>query len=257
MADERLVRGLVQFGLSEQEALIYLAGLRLGPTTVQKLARAAGIKRTTGYSLLEGLQAKGLFTIEHHGFKRSFVAESPENLQRMFEARELHFKELLPAFSALHRLKEGESTISLFNGIERIKEVYESLLRDVRADEDYMIVSSMQNWYDLAPEFFEDFTWRRAELSKKLRFRIRLLLQDSPIARRHKKIERELNETIRFLPKKTVLTTNLVIIPKKVVIHQLVPPINAMIIENPNVVRMHREMFEIMWTSLEEPQSKK
>jgi hypothetical protein len=79
-----------------------------------------------------------------------------------------------------------------------------------------------------------------------------MLTQPSEVATRHKKHERAYNESIRFLPPGTKLTTNLVIIPKRVVIHQLVPPVFAMIIENPSIIRLHREQFEIMWNALPE-----
>ena len=108
----------------------------------------------------------------------------------------------------------------------------------------------MQRWYDLDSAYFEDFTRRRAALSRRLRFRIRLLVEDSPVARKHREMQAELSETIRFLPKETGLTTNLVIIPKKVVVHQLVAPVHAMVIENSHLVKMHREQFEIMWRAL-------
>ena len=54
----------------------------------------------------------------------------------------------------------------------------------------------------------------------------------------------------KILPKNTTLTTNLVIIPKKVFIHQLVPPVMGIVIENKSIIQMHREMFEIMWKSV-------
>jgi hypothetical protein len=42
-----------------------------------------------------------------------------------------------------------------------------------------------------------------------------------------------------------------VIIPKKVVIHQITDPIFAIVLENKNIVQMHREQFEIMWKAVE------
>ena len=47
-------------GLSETEAKIYLAALELGQTSVSRIARKSGIKRTTIYLSLENLMEKGL-----------------------------------------------------------------------------------------------------------------------------------------------------------------------------------------------------
>ena len=42
----------------------------------------------------------------------------------------------------------------------------------------------------------------------------------------------------------------MVITPKKVVIHQLNDPIIAIVIENKNISKMNKEMFEIIWDSI-------
>ena len=250
MANDKLLRALEDLGLSDGEARVYLAALTLGSASVVALARSAGLKRTTVYSIIDSLRSKGLIVPEMKGLRKVFAPEHPEKLGAMIEARRLSFQNLLPEFSAIYSLPTGESSIRFYQGLEETKEVYEGLLRDIRPGDDYMILSVMGKWYALDPDFFQSFTERRAALSRKLGFRIRLMVQDAPIARAHKKIQRELNETIKILPKSTSLTTNLVIIPKKVVIHQVVPPISALVIDNPHVVRMHQEMFELMWNSL-------
>lgn len=84
----------------------------------------------------------------------------------------------------------------------------------------------------------------------KLDIRIRSILQDSPEARRHKEFEKNYNEAIKILPKDSRLTTNMVIMPKRVVIHQLAPPISAIVIETKSIINMHKELFEIVWMAI-------
>lgn len=244
------ISALCEFGLSENEARVYLAALTLGASSVQRIAKLSEVKRTTVYSIIEALKVHGLVHEELKGFKRVFVAEHPQALDKVLSARRKLLDELLPEFSALYNLKSGEDTIRFYEGIDEVKRVYEGLLEDIRPKEDYMVLSAMKSWYDLDPDYFERFTLRRGELSRRLDFRIRLLLQDTPITQRHKKMERTYNEQIKILPKTVSLTTNVVIIPRKVVIHQLVPPIHAMVIHNSNIVRLHRETFELLWSTL-------
>lgn len=248
--DRQHIRTLSELGLSENEARVYLAALMLGPTSVLRIAKTAGLKRTTVYPLLESLRRAGLVHEELRGFKKVFVAENPRELESMLEARRRTLQDALPELSALYNLKSGDDTIRFFEGIEATKSIYESLLADIRPNEDYMVYSAMTAWYNLDPEYLEKFTLRRGELSRRLGFRIRLLLQDSPITRRHKKNEKTYNEKIKILPSSVSLTTNVVVIPRKGVIHQLVPPIHAMVIHNPNVIRLHRETFELLWNLL-------
>lgn len=248
MQKKQMLSTLVDLGLTKNEAVIYVNALSLGQTTILKLARAAEMKRTSVYSIIDSLQQKGLISIEQRGFKQWFVAEPPEKLETILEARRNKLKTVLPEFSALYHVKGGESTIHYYEGLESVKSVYEGLIRDIRPREDYLILADLRLWLHLDEDFFMDFIRRRA----KLNINIRMLTQDSAVAREHKRLQKNYHETIKILPKGTTLTTNLVIIPKKVVIHQLVPPIFAMVIENKNVIQMHREQFEIMWQSISE-----
>ena len=59
MLPHKLQSVLVRVGLSENEARVYLSAASLGPSTVQKITGAAGVKRTTGYSVLESLKSRG------------------------------------------------------------------------------------------------------------------------------------------------------------------------------------------------------
>lgn len=246
MYDAKLIETLREMGLTEHEAQVYFASLSLGPTTILHIAQSAEVKRTTVYSVIESLKLKGLMSIEVKGLKKLFSAAAPEKLESILESRKERFRDLLPEFSALYNLKGGESFIKYYEGLESVKSVYESLIKDIKPHEDYLVISDQQKWQDADKEYFLDFTRRRA----KLPINIRLLLQDSQAARDAKKFEKNYNEKVKILPAGTNLTTNLVVTPQRALIHQLVPPILGIVIENKSVIQMHKEMFEIIWKSL-------
>lgn len=243
MKTDKLSKILIDLGLSENEAKVYLAAMALGPSSISKIAQSAGVKRTTVYFVIESLKQIGLINIEMKGWKKLFVAEKPEKLKIILENKKKELAKALPEFTSLYNLKESGSFIKFYEGVESIKSIYEGLIRDIRTGEDYMILSDMKQWVSLDKKYFMDFTMRRA----KLNINIRLLLQDSSVARETKKYEKIYNEKVKILPKDTNLTTNMIIIPKRLVIQQLVPPVTAMVIENEHIIRMHREMYEIMW----------
>lgn len=184
--------------------------------------------------------------MEIRGFKQLFVAEDPDNLELVLEEKRKKLKFAMPDLSALFNLKGGEGKIKYYEGLDAVKSVYEGLLKDIRPHEDYLVVGDQSMWYKLDSDYFRNFIERRA----KLNINIRLLFQDSTIAREHKKIEKNFNEKVKILPAETKLSTNLVIIPKKIVIHQLTQPVMAIVIENKSVIQMHRELFEIIWRSV-------
>lgn len=246
MANKKLLQVLLHAGLTEKESAVYITVLALGPSTVLNISRYSKIKRTTVYAILELLKQKGLINIVIDGFKRLYFAESPEKISSILESRKKEFESSLPEFMALYNFKAGESSIKFYEGVEAVKTVYEGLLRNVQSGDDYLIFGDDTEWFNIDKEYFENFIERRS----KLNIKIRTLLQDSSEARRHKMFEKNFNETIKILPKDTTLSTNLVITPQKVVIHQLTPPVSAIVIETKSIIQMHREMFEIVWKSI-------
>lgn len=250
MQKTTLLHTLSDLGLSEKEAEVYLASLALGSSSILQIARTCGIKRTTIYSLVESLKQKGLLTAEIRGFKQYFVAEHPEKLELLLEEKRQKLTQTLPELTALYNLKGTEGVIKYYEGLPAIKSIYENLLKEMRPHEDYLVMSKPDDWVKWDEEFFINFLFRRGELARGIDVRIRSLLQHTPRAEKMKIEQERCFQTIKFLPKGTNLSTNLVITPRKVVIHQLSPPIMAMVIENPSIVQMHKEMFEIMWQSI-------
>lgn len=246
MKNNKLTDLLLNLGLSENEALVYLANLSLGPSTILKIAQSAGVKRTTVYSVMESLKQLGLARLDIRGFKQLYVAESPERLESMLSLRREELGKSLPELMALYNLKGGESFVRYYEGIEACKTVYENIIKEAKYGDDLLVVSDQETWYNQDPEYFNNFLERRSKVGLK----VRKLLQDSPAIHEHGWGTPRFNEQIKILPAGTRLTTNMFVVPNKVVIHQIVPPILAIEIENNSVVRMNKEMFEIMWRSI-------
>lgn len=247
MKKDNYLNILSDFGLSSNEARVYFACLTLGPSTILRISKEAAIKRTTVYSVVEDLKHKGLITIQVKGFKRLFVAENPRKLAHILQTKKDRLQAILPEFQALYNLKGGESFIKYYEGIESVKTAYDKMLADVRPHQDYLVVGDSKQWLALDPDFFEKFIERRA----KLNIRIRLLLVDSKESRRYKKYEKNYNMRVKILPKRKNLTTNFIAIPSRILFHNLTPPVSVITIDNPNVVNTHKELFEIIWSTLE------
>lgn len=239
---------LIDLGLSENESLVYLAALSLGPCKVSDIARISGIKRTTVYFVIDSLKESGLMFIEHKGFKKLFVAEDPERLEKILEKKRSNLFSILPDLSTMHNLKGKSSSVKTYEGIEAVKSAYEDLLKEMKVHEEYLAVSDMKKWYGQDPDYFKNFIERRA----KMNINVRLLLQDSDIARGQKSKEINYNEKIKILPFGTNLTTNLVITEDKALVHQLDEPVMAIVVSNRSVINMYKEFFEIMWKVLAE-----
>ena len=244
MNADHLKKILVDSGLSENEAKVYLFALSLGPTTILKISKAAEIKRTTIYSVIESLKKKGLISLQIKGFKKLYTASNPQKLNKIMEAKQQKLKQKLPEFMAVYNFTGSESFIKYYEGLEAVKSIYEDLISDIKTGQDYYVISNTSQWYEIDPHFFKNFLKKRG----KLNIKVKMLLQDSLYTRKYLK-SKQPNEQIKILPKGTDLNTNLVITPQKVVIQQLNPPIMAMVIENKSIIKMHSELFQILWAS--------
>src|SRR4051812_8491190 len=95
---ENLIKTLTDFGLSDKEALVYLTSLELGSSSVLKISKLSGLKRPTVYLIVDSLITKGLMSIEVKGFKKQYVAESPDRLEAIFNERKHELMKNLPYF---------------------------------------------------------------------------------------------------------------------------------------------------------------
>jgi len=81
------VRDIQQLGLTEKEAKVYLTSLRLGPTSMQILAKKAKVDRGTAYHIAMTLEEKGLFKQWVNGKRPLFGVTSPAQLYGYVEEK--------------------------------------------------------------------------------------------------------------------------------------------------------------------------
>ena len=84
---------LRKLGLKEKEVQVYLTGLELGPSSVQKIAKKAKITRPTTYEIIKTLEKKGLFIETKQKKKRLFVAQSPERILGILKIKKREIEE--------------------------------------------------------------------------------------------------------------------------------------------------------------------
>jgi len=246
MPQNRLINSLKDLGLTENEAQVYYASLSLGPSTILKIARAADLKRTTVYSVVEALKKIGLITIQFKGIKQLFAAESPDKLESMLETKKQELKNNLPELQSLYNLKGGESLIKYYEGLESVKTVYETILKEVKPKDEYRVISDTEKWMSVDPEYYQNFLERRA----KKNIQSKIITKKSPTTLKFNKYSANYKMEQKFMPEKVAMTVNQIILPNKLILHQFIPPVMAIVIENKSIIRAHQETFDLLWQSL-------
>ncbi|MBI4160382.1 MAG: hypothetical protein HY506_00550 [Candidatus Yanofskybacteria bacterium] len=165
MAYEKELKNL---GLTDKEALVYLASLELGAETVQNIAKKAGINRATAYLQIESLKERGLMSEFEKGKKTFFVAESPEQLSRLLNIweKELEFKKaevnrILPALQNIFAGAGERPKVRFLEGLEGAR----TLQADFLSVKDKKIESfvNLDKLFEVFPEHEREYSKNRIE----------------------------------------------------------------------------------------------
>lgn len=240
-----LTRRLEEIGLTEKEAKVYLTALRLGPANVLKLAAGAKLSRTSLYPVLESLRESGLMTTSISGMKRLFAAEPPSRLEAIIDAKRALVHSILPDLEATRKLTSAGDRIKEYSGRQAVRTAYEELLAGTRPHDDYFVCTELEKWMSLDPGFFTEFRKQRDRMLLNLQF----LVTDSATTRAFKEASKGRAE-VRMLPKGSVLETNVVIVPQRVLIHRLTNPVSAVVLTDPSIVALHRQFHQLIWNGL-------
>ena len=122
---DEILRELMQLGLSEKEAAVYVASLELGPAPVQDISHKSRVNRATTYVMIESLSSRGLMSTFVKGKKRFYVPEAPSRLKtilgdkkREIEERENELQKVMPMLAALYNVEGAKPQIRYLEGME-------------------------------------------------------------------------------------------------------------------------------------------
>lgn len=124
-----LIQKLIDAGLEEKEAILYIAILELGEATIAKISQKSNIKRSTVYDTLEKLKKIGMISQTSKGKRPIFLAENPEKLIDTLENKKRTLQESMPELLSVMNLLDKKPKIRYFEGISGVKEVFEDTLR--------------------------------------------------------------------------------------------------------------------------------
>ena len=172
--NDRIKKFLVDIGLSEKEAMIYLALLSVESSSVIDLSKATGINRTTLYPILEDLLQKKLILEVQHDKKVRFQAESPERIETFIHNRKNQLEEqekvlgdVIPQMRGLLRQSGEKPVVKIYEGREGI-------LHSI--DEHYEVAENETEEYLIYPRGAIKglFSPKEQEQAKKMRLRRRV-----------------------------------------------------------------------------------
>lgn len=254
----RISKKLEDIGLSDKEALVYVASLELGPAPAQQIAQQAGIKRATTYVMIESLTKRGLMSSVEEGKKTLFFSEDPDNLLRVVQREREELKEreelvgkLVLELNKIYKTTGERPVVRFFDGIEGIKTIRGEYLKASK-DVVYGVMShdEMQHHFPNQKTEVTDVRVKRHISSKMIYTR-----KDGPVE--NATDPSQLREA-RFVPHEFLGDgADITIYSDKVSLLSLKGKPSGVLIENKQIAQYLRRLFELAWKGLESTEMSK
>ncbi|MDI6733984.1 MAG: helix-turn-helix domain-containing protein [Patescibacteria group bacterium] len=234
---------LKQFGLNQKEASVYLAVLELGQSSVQKIARKAGIARSTTYEILESLKNKALvYSLQKHNVL-NYGTEEPKKLSDFAKERAKLLEHALPEFTALYGKAKTRPTVRFYQGKEGARIMLEEILKEAK---ELKAFSSADDLFTVLDEVFPEFVKKRI----KAKIPIKVILRESPKARERQRLGPQELREVRIIPVKYEYHGLTFMWKNKIAMFSLKADLVMVLIESEELAQMQSAMFNVIWDSL-------
>lgn len=244
----QIIESLQSLGLNEKEAKVYTSLLGLGRASAYSVSEKSGLKKPTTYVILGDLIEKGLVLKVPRVRKQLFVAKSPDEFFALAEERLSLAKKALPELMAMALGKRPKMRSLFYEGIHGVRQALWYRLREMRGQQFVGFYASPHE----AEKEFEDLSveWNNELL--KQRVTIRGIVPDHPSLTEWRSRDSKYGHTMRIIPFERYSATNSIEVGDTFVRILAFRDLQAIIIENPDVARTVRQIFEMVWRSLPE-----
>ncbi|OHA76333.1 MAG: hypothetical protein A3H01_01210, partial [Candidatus Wildermuthbacteria bacterium RIFCSPLOWO2_12_FULL_40_9] len=164
---------LIEFGLSEKEAKVYLALLELEVAAVSEVSKTANINRSTAYVVLESLKKKGLVSTSADEKVQRYVAVSPDlllseaqNKAKRSEEIKDKINNIIPDLRALHKDTKEKPTVKVYEGKDGLIAAFEESLHN--KEKIMRASSSPGNIAKIIPNYLLQYVHKRMRLGIKM-----------------------------------------------------------------------------------------
>lgn len=235
---------LQELGLSEQEATIYIATLKLGSSKASAIASEAGIKRTTVYHELKSLAQKGFVIVQFVGKERCYRAQPPRKLANYYKGKLQSFEKIIPQLAELERKHAQIVGIRFIETVAELRHFYDDILVEY-ANDQYFVIGDAAGWEGMAPTFFPQYRLRRAAAN----IRTKLLLTST--SQPFNPTDPALLRSVKYLPSGYRFKSTMDIFDDKILIVSPELTSLAVVIEVAAMTDIFKTLFQILWDMIE------
>lgn len=239
------INALKTLGLSDKEALVYLSLLEIGEASVVLIARQTKLKRPTIYLLLDSLREKELVLKIPHAKKTIYIAKDPDDFFRESMIRAKNAYDKLSEIKAIQK-KENKISVKYYDGEKGMEEAFFYKIEDLKRTE---IVGFFAKAEKISPEIINiSHRWRNRLNNYDIK--LRGIAPKHETLKEFRKTDDMLGMIFKSVPHNTYSSNCSIDATSLFVRIVLFDANQAIIIENPEIVKTVKEIFEASWKSV-------
>lgn len=239
----RIEESLRNLGLNSKEAKIYVALLELGQTTAYAVAERSGVKRPTTYVVLDELRQKGLALKIPHAKKQLFSAKAPDEFFEEVEERLRVARRALPELLSLTSGTNKPKTL-YFEGDKGVEDFLNYGLEKVAGNEFVGFYAHAEGISKNLLTIINDYNDRL----KRKNIGIRGIAPEHPTLAYYRERDKAYGRNMKIVPYDTY-SANISIDIGPTFVRIFAPKdMQGVIIENPDIARTIKQIFEMVWS---------
>jgi sugar-specific transcriptional regulator TrmB len=127
-----MLQELIEYGLSNREANVYIVCLKTGKATANRISELADLARSTTYEVLERLKTMGLISTIVVDNKTQFIASNPETLLTSLKEKQQSIKDVLPELKEIYKKVGDRPYAEVFQGKIAIIKLLDEILETAK-----------------------------------------------------------------------------------------------------------------------------
>lgn len=241
---------LIKFGLDAPSSEIYSLLINQGELSVSDIIRGTEFSRTTIHGSLNLLIDKDLIEYKKEGRNAFYNAKDPSKLNSLLEDQKLEFnkltdeyKNVINSLAGTFNITNKKPGIKFYEGLDELAELFETKYKTKETIYTYVNRDSLLLTNKKILE-------QHIKAIEKYDVKEKIIAADTPSSRKIKEIvKNDKNTEIKILPKdKSPFQAGMDMYDGKIEYATYKQNQNIMIvIEDPEVCKMHRQIFETLW----------
>jgi len=226
---------LKEFGLTENEAEVYLILLKLGYATASEIAEKTQIHRINIYDILERLQERGLVSFVISGKRKQYEVLDPKKILEIEEQKKENIENIIPKLLKYRELGKNPQEAVILKDKKGIKNILGEI---TKSKTEVLLFASGWGFKENFPDYY--LIWhKRLRINK---VKIRCLLSN-----KSKDIEVPKSLGYKFLPSEFTFPSTTCVFEEKILIIMWSSFPIAILVRGKEISDSYKEFFEILW----------